>query len=169
MSKLTMPDGAVYETAPSQEVEKTTWDGLTTEQVVIKSVAARKYTLSVGYAAMAADIAKARDGHIDFASEEEIEKAAWDYLASGPEVGLLHQEGSEGAGKIVESYIYRGPDWTVEDQVIKAGDWLIGTIWSDSAWDAIERGEINGTSMQGSAKRRTPSPADVARVKARRG
>lgn len=169
MSRLTMPDGAVYETAPSPKVEKGEWDGITTEQVVIKSSAARQYTLSVGYAAYASDVAVARDGHIDFASEEEIEKAAWDYLASGPAVGLKHADGSEGAGKIVESYIYRGPDWNVEDQVIKSGDWLIGTIWSDEAWAAIERGEITGTSMQGSAKRRTPNPADVAKVKARRG
>lgn len=169
MSKLILPDGAVYEAGPSAEVEKAAWDGTTTDQVVIKSVAARKYTLSVGYAANLADVAQSRDGHIDFASEEEVEKAAWEYLASGPEVGLLHAEGSEGAGTIVESYVYRGPDWDVDGQVIKAGDWLIGTIWSDAAWAAIESGEIVGTSMQGSAKRRTPSPADVAKVKARRG
>jgi len=169
MSKLTLPDGAVYETAPSPGAEIESWDGSTTEQVVIKSISERKYTLSVGYAAFSSDVAIARDGHLDFANDEEIEKAAWDYLSSGAEVGMVHAEGTEGSGRIVESYIYRGPDWDVDGQVIKAGDWLIGTIWSDDAWDRIKSGEINGTSMQGSAKRRSPSPADVAKVKARRG
>ncbi len=51
----------------------------------------------------------------------------------------------------------------------KSGDWLIGTIWSEQAWNGIRSGEIGGTSMQGSAARRTPTPAVVAKVKAKRG
>lgn len=166
MAKLTLPDGAVYET--NGDLTKETWDGTTVETEVIKSVDERRYTLSMGYPAYSPDVAVARDGHLDFANDEEVEKAAWGYLASGPEVGARHEDGTEGAGRIVESYIYRGPDWTVGDQVIKAGDWLIGTIWSEEAWDRIKAGEYTGTSMQGSASRRAPSPADVARVKAKR-
>lgn len=166
-SSLTLPDGAVYQvnTAGARE----TWDGTTVETSVVKSVDERRYTLSVGYPAYSPDVAVARDGHLDFASDEEVEKAAWGYLANGAGVGMYHEDGTEGAGRIVESYIYRGPDWPVGDQVIKAGDWLIGTIWSERAWDEIKKGELTGTSMQGSASRRAPSPADVARVKAKRG
>lgn len=164
--KLTMPDGAVYEPAAEPAVTKETWDGETVEAAVIKSVDERRYTLSVGYPANSADIMKSRDGHIDFASEDEIEKAAWGYMASGAKVGVFHAERTEGAGETVESYIYRGPDWeAAEGLVVKSGDWLIGTIWSEPAWEAIKRGDIRGTSMQGSAKRRAPSPADVAKVK----
>ena len=163
--KLTMPDGTVYEPAAAEPaVAKETWDGETVEAEVIKSVDERRYTLSVGYPANAADIQKSRDGHIDFASPEELEKAAWNYMAQ-PHVGAVHAPGTEGAGRIVESYIYRGPDWEVGDAVVKSGDWLIGTIWSEPVWEAIKAGHIRGTSMQGTAKRRAPSPADIAKVK----
>lgn len=172
MPTFRLPDGAVYETAAAGPVkgEKGHWDGETVAGAVIKAVAERRYTLSMGYPAFSPDVTVARDGHLDFASDEEVEKAAWGYLASGAEVGLFHADGTEGAGRIVESYIYRGPDWEIaESLVIKSGDWLIGTIWSEPAWDQIKAGEINGTSMQGRAARRTPTPADVAKVAGRRG
>ena len=175
LSKLTLPDGAVYETDAVPEVAKgetETWDG-NVAGVLLKSVDERKYTLTMGYPANTLDAAVARDGHLDFASETEVEKAAWGFMQN-PQVGLRHQDGTEGAGQIVESYIYRGPDWPVEaangsTQVIKSGDWLIGTIWSDGAWDEIKSGRIAGTSMQGTAARRSPSPADVAKVLSKRG
>lgn len=171
MSTLTLPDGAVYQTGKSKPVKKTAkWDGETVESVVIKSDAVQRYTLSVGYPADLADATVARDGHIDFASPAEVEKAAWGYIAN-PGVGRVHADGTEGAGRVVESYIYRGPDWSVEGaggstQVVKAGDWLIGVIWDQATWDSIQKGELNGTSMQGTGRRKAPSPADVARVKA---
>lgn len=165
MAKLTLPDGAVYETASSE----VTWDGQTAKQTLLKSVDEKRYTLSVGYPADLADVAVARDGHRDFANRDEIEKAAWGYLANGGQVGLHHADGTEGHGSVVESYIYRGPDWTEENQVIKSGDWLIGIVWDEPTWAEIKKGAIRGTSMQGTAKRRAPNPADVARVVNRRG
>ncbi len=168
MGELHLPDGTVYMT-DSTTAEQQTWDGETVAGVLIKSVAERRYTLTMGYPADTLDAAVARDGHLDFASVAEVEKAAWGFMANGPEVGLFHEDGTEGAGQIVESYIYRGPDWTIEapdgtSQVIKSGDWLIGTVWSEDAWAGIKAGEIGGTSMQGKASRRAPSPADVAKV-----
>lgn len=169
MAKFTLPDGAVYETGAG-DVSKEKWDGTTVRTEVVKASAPRRYTLSMGYPAYQPDVAVARDGHLDFASAEEVEKAAWGYLANGAGVGLYHEDGTEGAGRIVESYIYRGPDWQIGDnKVVKEGDWLIGTIWSEPAWADIEAELINGTSMQGTAARRAPSPADVAKVKAKRG
>lgn len=154
------------------EPEPESWDG-TVAGSLIKSVDERRYTLTMGYPANTLDAAVARDGHLDFASEAEVEKAAWGFIQN-PQVGLFHQDGTEGAGTIVESYIYRGPDWEVgaadgSAQVIKSGDWLIGTIWSQAAWDDIKSGRIGGTSMQGTAARKAPSPADVAKVLAKRG
>lgn len=168
MAKLTMPDGAVYETA-SQEKAPVKWDGSTAQQRLIKSLDEQRYTLSVGYPAELADATVARDGYRDFANRQEVEKAAWSYMDGERGVGLWHEDGTDGAGKVVESYIYRGPDWPVNDTVIKAGDWLVGIIWEPEAWERIKAGEINGTSMQGRAARRTPSPADVAKVLNRRG
>jgi hypothetical protein len=168
--EFTLPDGAVYKTADDQAEH---WDGQTVAGALLKSVDERRYTLTMGYPANSLDVGVARDGLLDFASEGEVEKAAWGFIQN-PQVGLFHQDGTEGAGTIVESYIYRGPEWSIEaangsTQVIKSGDWLIGTIWSQAAWDDIKSGRIGGTSMQGSAARRTPSPADVAKVLAKRG
>ncbi len=176
MAELHLPDGAVYRTNEDgkgygRELAK--WDGQSVAGQVVKSVDERRYTLSVGYPADTPDAAVARDGHLDFASAAEVEKAAWGYMQN-PGVGVVHEDGTEGAGQIVESYIYRGPDWEIEatdgsKQVIKSGDWLIGTVWNEPTWERIKARELRGTSMQGTAARRAPSPADVAKVAHRRG
>jgi Putative phage serine protease XkdF len=165
MPTLTLPDGAVYQTGDASPAPEK-WDGVTVESAVLKADSAKRYTLSVGYPADTPDKAVARDGHLDFANAEEVEKAAWGYLRNYREVGAMHADGTEGAGELVESYIYRGPDWQTGDQVVKSGDWLIGVIWDEPTWDAIQKGELGGTSMQGGAERRTPTPADIARIKA---
>jgi hypothetical protein len=167
-----MPDGAVYETAdvPARK----SWDGETVKGIVVKSDDERRYTLTVAYPADSADVGVARDGFQDFAAAEAVEKAAWSFMKNGGHIGAFHQDGTEGFGDLVESYVYRGPDWAIKaaddtEQVVKAGDWLIGTVWSEDGWNLIKSGEANGVSMQGGAKRRAPSPADVARVKGRKG
>jgi hypothetical protein len=168
MSTLTLPDGAIYEVCQDGETPKT-WDGETVKGVVVKSDEECRYTLTVAYPADSADVSTARDGFQDFASKGAVEKAAWSYMEHGRNIGLFHQDGTDGAGTLVESYIYRGPDWEVpapdgSHQVIKAGDWLIGVRWEPDAWNLIKSGEVTGVSMQGAAQRRPPSPADVARV-----
>jgi hypothetical protein len=170
--EFTFPDGAVYR-GDSISGDKSYWDGETIKGVVVKSEDETKYTLTVAYPANSPDVAKARDGFQDFASPGTVEKAAWSYMRNainnGGEIGAYHQDGTEGDGILVESYIYRGPDWAVKaadgtEQVIKTGDWLVGVIWSDTAWDSFKSGESTGVSMQGMARRQAPSPSDVARV-----
>jgi hypothetical protein len=134
---------------------------------VIKSDAAQRYTLCVAYPADKPDVALAADGHRDFASKAALEDAAWTYLTKSPKVGLWHQDGTDGAGDVVESYIYRGPDWTVaaadsSQQVIKSGDWLLGIRWSPETWPMVRDGQGRGVSMQGSAKRRAPTADSLA-------
>ena len=131
--------------------------------IVVKSQEEQRYTLSVAYPANRADVARAQDGFIDAARPEAVEKAAWEYLRRSPHVGLWHQEGTSGSGEVCESYIYRGPDWTVHAadgsaQLIKAGDWLLGIIWNESSWPLVRAGIIGGVSPQGRAKRANPSP-----------
>lgn len=165
MFKFTFPDGATYESDPVTSH----WDGETIKAIVVKASDEKRFTLQVAYPADSPDAAVARDGFQDFASPEAVEKAAHSYMANHREVGLFHAEGTDGAGTVVESYVYRGPDWHVpapdgSTQVIKSGDWLIGIKWDEPAWELIKSGDITGVSMQGGAKRRTPSPADIARV-----
>jgi hypothetical protein len=58
---------------------------------------------------------------------------------------------------VTESYIYRGPDWEQPDgTVIKAGDWLIGGICDETAWELVKSGKVTGFSPQGVARRIRP-------------
>ena len=166
MGKLQMPDGAVYDT-DGEQAAKAVWDGQSVAGVLVKASDERRYTLTVAYPADRADVAVAQDGHRDFASKAAVEDAAWNYLLKSPKVGLWHADGTEGAGQVVESYVYRGPDWDVEGSgsVVKAGDWLLGIQWEPGAWDDIKAGKIGGVSMQGSARRRKPTAEAIAALR----
>lgn len=138
--------------------------------IVVKSTDELRYTLTVAYPADKADTAVAADGFRDFASKGAVRDAAWSYLTKSRQVGLGHKDGTDGAGEIVESFLWPGDDWTVKaadgtEHVVKQGDWLIGTVWSPEAWDMIKSGEIGGVSMQGSAARRVPSAEAVASLR----
>lgn len=152
-----------------------TWDGETISARVLKAEPDRRYTLNVIYPADKADVEVALDGHRDFASKAVVEDAAWNYMRNHREVGTFHPEfsgrGESGsAAEVVESYIYRGPDWTVKaadgsEVLIKAGDWLGGFIWSEPAWADIQAGKIGGVSPQGKARRRKPDAAAIANLR----
>lgn len=138
--------------------------------VVVKSSEEQRYTLTVAYPANKPDVAVAQDGHIDFAAPLAVEKAAWAYLRKSPNVGLWHKEGTDGSGTVVESYIYRGPDWEIKasdgsQQIIKSGDWLMGIIWDEKTWPLIKQGLIGGVSPQGRARRRVPTAEAIAQLR----
>ena len=138
--------------------------------MVVKSQEEQRYTLTVAYPANKPDVGVAQDGFRDFASAAAVEKAAWNYLRKSPHIGLWHKEGTSGSGEVCESYIYRGPDWTVKaaddsEQVIKSGDWLMGIIWSEDSWPLVKQGLIGGVSPQGRAKRRVPDAAAVSQLR----
>jgi hypothetical protein len=122
----------------------------------------QRYVLGIAYqAGPDPKIRKGMDGGRDFFDEADLEKAAFSFLRNGPRAGLFHADGTQGAAEIVESYIYRGPDWPVtapdgSTTVVKKGDWLVGAILSPQAWELYRRGEVTGWSPQGRARRITP-------------
>lgn len=159
---------------------KATWDGETISAIVLKADAERRYTLNVIYPADKADVEKALDGHRDFASKAVVEDAAWNYMRNHRQVGVAHTPEhaasmgtaykASGAAEVVESYIYRGPDWVIKaadgsEVVIKAGDWLGGFIWSAEDWPDVRSGKIGGVSVEGKARRRKPSAEAVANLR----
>ncbi len=146
------------------------WDGQGVAGAVVKAEDERRYTLTVAYPANKPDASVAADGYRDFASAQAVEDACWAYTTKSRSVGLWHADDTGGAGEVVESYIYRGPDWTVTaedgtEQVIKAGDWLLGIRWSEQTWPLVKQGLIKGVSMQGSATRRVPSAEAVEQLR----
>lgn len=166
MGKLTLPDGTVYEGEPGHAAKGATWDGESVAGVLVKASDERRYTLVCAYPSDRADVAVAADGHRDFASKAAIEEAAWNYLRKGGGVGLDHADGTDGAGERVESYIWPGDDWTTPSgYVVKQGDWMLGIIWTPEAWELVKAGKIGGVSMQGSAKRRTPTAEAIAALR----
>jgi hypothetical protein len=143
----------------------------TASVVVLKAAVERRYTLGVAYPAMKPDVTVAADGHRDFVSPDALEKTAWEWMAKHRDVNLFHREDTSGHATVVESYIYRGPDWRIsspvdgQTYVVKAGDWLIGTIWDEPGWELVKRGLVNGWSPEGGARRRTPAPEALARLR----
>lgn len=138
---------------------------------VVKATDERRYTLGLGYPAMRADKEVAADGFRDFVSESVLQDTAWTWMQKYRNVGLHHAEGTDYSGEVVESYLYRGPDWEVvspvdgKTYVIKAGDWLVGTVWSEAAWPLVKRRLVNGYSPQGGARRAIPSPERLAELR----
>lgn len=118
----------------------------------------QQYVLGIAYqAGPDPRIQRGADGGRDWFTAEELEKAAWGYLRNGPQSGLFHGPDSTlGHAEIVESYVYRGPDWDLgNDVVVKSGDWLVGAILDDVAWQLYKSGRVTGWSPQGSARRIT--------------
>jgi len=115
----------------------------------------QRYTLGAVYAPGEVDF------HGDTMTEPELEKAAWAFAQKeglSGRVGLMHQSGTDKAGKVVESYIYRGPKWTFKDtggteQTITPGTWMLGVVWEPEGWAKIERGAVKGYSLQGVARK----------------
>jgi hypothetical protein len=135
---------------------------------VFKMAEEKRFTLGVAYPANKPDVSKAADGHRDFISPESLEQTAWEYMESR-QVGIGHVDGTEGHGTVVESYIYRGPDWDIPtasgSQVIKAGDWLLGVRWDEQAWAEIKAGRLDGFSPQGLARRSAASPEQLQQLR----
>lgn len=133
---------------------------------VFKSAEEAQYTLGVAYPANRPDVSVAQDGHIDVVSPAVLERAAWNFMKNGGAIGLDHAKGTAGRGTVVESYIYRGPDWKQSNgYVVKNGDWLLGVIWDDESWRDIKAGRKRGLSPQGAAQRRIPSPETLASLR----
>ena len=124
----------------------------------VKSSTEQRYVLGVAYQPGKDDrITTGADGGRDYFTEAELEKAAWSLLDGEPTVGLQHADGTEGAARIVESYILR-TDWNVTDTdgtsvVVKAGSWLVGAILTPESWDMYKAGRITGWSPQGTGRR----------------
>ena len=139
---------------------------------MLKTNDEEQVALFVGYAANLPDIALAKDQHIDFAPPDVIERNAWNWMAKGAKLGLLHQQSTD-AYETVESGIHHGPDWVMKaadgtEQVIKDGDWLVAIrAKSPEAWSLIKSGRLGGVSPQGRAARRTPSAEALANLRSR--
>lgn len=119
----------------------------------------QRFIVALAYQAGRDDrIVKGMDGRRDFFSAEQLEKAAHSFARNGMGGGAFHLNGTGEEFEPTESWIHRGPDWTVTGPdgsvtVVKAGDWLVAGYLSPRAWQAYKDGRITGVSPQGTARR----------------
>jgi hypothetical protein len=90
------------------------------------------------------------DAHGDFMNATEIEKAAHQFMKDARNVDTQH-DFEAGAGEVVESYVAPA-DFELEGQTITKGSWVLVTKASEDVWEKIQKGEITGYSMAGTAE-----------------
>jgi len=106
----------------------------------------KRYTLGIVYEPDTVD------SQGDYATAEDIEKAAWDFMRKALKLGYMHKDWSDDIGDIVESYVAPA-DMRLGDSIVKKGTWLLGVVWSPEYWEKVKKGEITGFSMGGRARR----------------
>lgn len=90
------------------------------------------------------------DAHDDFMTAAEIEKAAHEFMKESQNIDTQH-DFIPGAGEVRESYIAPA-DFEINGTTIQKGSWVIVTKATDEVWEKIQKGEITGYSMAGTAE-----------------
>lgn len=143
--------------AAAENILATVYAGLPAPEAAAGDAEPQKFCLGIAYTAGADPrIAKGLDGGRDVFSESELERACWSFMLSGQQHGMFHADGTEGAARPVENYIYRNPiPWVVApDLIVHKGDWVLGALLEDKPWEIVQAGKATGWSMQGTARRR---------------
>ena len=104
------------------------------------------------------DIKKGADGHRDFFTAAELEKAAASFLKDGArQMGIQHADGTLGHAVVMESFCWPSDFPPVIDGVVMQnvakGDWLIKAQLDKVSWRMVENGQLTGLSIQGNGKR----------------
>jgi len=92
------------------------------------------------------------DSQGDFASAEEIRKAAYSFAENGKFRIKLNHKGKSVNAAVLESYIAPN-DLTIEGVSVSKGTWLMATrIYDEQIWKLIKEGSLTGYSMAGIAE-----------------
>lgn len=134
---------------------------------VVKAVDEKRFALFVAYSPNKLP-ARGADGKLDVASPEVLEEACWKFALNGLKVGVDHKPGGEDAARVVENFVWRGAPWHVvapdgTEEVVSEGDWCVGLVFSPDAWEDFKAGRWGGVSLQGTAKRKAPTPETLKR------
>jgi len=94
------------------------------------------------------------DSQGEWATPEEIEKAAHAFMRQYRRQAMTHRGEADGSIVPVESYIAPA-DLTLGGQPVAKGAWvLVSYVGQDDAWQAVKAGDVTGFSMLGKARRR---------------
>ncbi|MCU1490710.1 MAG: hypothetical protein JWM85_2115 [Acidimicrobiaceae bacterium] len=134
---------------------------------VLKADDESRFLLLVAYSANKMP-ARGADQRTDVASPEVLEKACWNFMDNGAQLGTFHK--TAGGGRVVENFVHRGPKWKITGpdgttQVVRKGDWIVGMILDEPTWQLYKAGRIRGASPQGTARRKPASAETLARIR----
>jgi hypothetical protein len=73
-----------------------------------------------------------------------VEGRCWSLLAGVAQGRIPVARAGGASGVVVESYVHRGPEWKAGERVVKAGDWLLGIVWDEPDWPAVEEAASSG-------------------------
>lgn len=114
----------------------------------------QRYTLGPWY------VPGVEDAHGEFADEDTLQKALWDWVRAGDRTIYL-QHGEKPAGEMVEIMTVPFPveaELTVPNQgaskfAFPANTPFMGVVWEPWAWELVKAGKLRGYSIGGSARR----------------
>lgn len=130
---------------------------------VVKADSSLRYTFAPMYPASpenptAADL----DAHGDFATGDDLQAAVWDYVRKGDRsIRFQHMGADTKIGEWVEIV-----SWPFDVEVpltkasgetvtktYRAGTVFLGTVWTETGWELVQKGLLTGYSLGGSAHR----------------
>ncbi len=115
---------------------------------VLKLDTAERFILGV---VLEPDVVDSQD---DIYGIAEIRKAAHQFMEHSQTMGHMHRWRVDDKVRIVESYLLPA-DCQMENLWLRKGTWMLGVhVLDDDLWEAVQRGELTGFSIGGSADRR---------------
>ncbi len=94
------------------------------------------------------------DSQGDIYNEKEVRDAAHRFMERFGNIGLQHKTIINDHVKILESFLTRQPEKFGKTEVPE-GTWLIGVrVLSDKLWEAVQKGDLTGFSIGGTAIKR---------------
>ena len=94
------------------------------------------------------------DSQEDIESEDEIRKAAFDFMRRGAKIKLQHKVAmSRDEVYVIENYV-APVDFEINGEKVKKGSWVMSVkIEDDDIWDSVKTGKLTGFSVGGLSKK----------------
>ena len=95
-----------------------------------------------------------KPGVVEYVTPEELEKAAYNYVADFGTAGEMHMRG--GVGKVIESCVFtkeKAEALGIPPEILPEGWWVGFRIEDEEVWEKIKSGEYTMFSIGGKAVR----------------
>lgn len=104
-----------------------------------------------------------RDAQGDWETPDEIEKACHVWMENWNAHNIRHKGEIHKGIRTIENYIAPA-DFTLGDQDVRKGSWVMGVhIVDPDVWQQVEKGELNGFSIEGYGRREKRAVKEVAK------